>query len=247
VASQDITQVIASPSQAAKEEQRSRKVLTRPALAGIPIQAQEEQHPLLVSAMDAPTALISTPAPDVPRKLPITVVPVRDVPVHRGVSDATTSVLKIAKQGDNWLWYALVLNLLICLLVAVEYAWQVGSAALAADTLLVVLPAILVGPLLALLFRRVSYRVPLWGLFWGVFFGLTDALASTLLCLVWGALIQLPLNFRCGTWCGAGDGFKVLFQVMLNLAAQALVPMVLGLWMAVIGGAIIGLVRLRQS
>jgi len=245
-ASQDITQVIGSV--AAKDGQRNRKVLTRPALVGIPSHApeeQKEQQPVLISAMDAPTLLIAAHAPEAPRKLPV--AQARDATVYGDGSDATTSMMKIAKHSDNWVWYALALNLLICLLVAAEYAWQAGSAAMAANALLVVLPTLLTGPVLALLFRRVSYRAPLWGLFWGVFFGLTDALASTLLCLVWGALIQLPLNFRCGSWCAAGDGVKILFQSILGLATQALVPVVLGLWVAVIGGAIIGLLHLRQS
>ena len=246
VASQDITQIIGSPS--AKEEQRRRKVLARPTLVGIPAHAPEEQkgQPLvLVGAMDAPTLPIATPAPEAPRKLSVT--PARGATGYGDGKDATTSILKIAKQSDSWAWYALALNLLICLLVAAEYVWQMGSVAMAANVLLVVLPAILTGPLLALLFRRVSYRAPLWGLFWGVFFGLTDALASTLLCLVWGALIQLPQKFQCGSWCAAGDGVKILFQIIRDLATQAVVPVVLGLWMAVIGGALIGLLRLRQS
>ena len=248
VASQDITQVIGS--QPAKDGQRSRKVLTRPTLVGIPSHGQEEQkeqQPVLISAMDAPTLPIATPAPEAPRELSVSVTPARDATIYGDGSDATTSMMKVAKNGDNWVWYALVLNLLICLLVATEYAWQAGSAAMAANALLVVLPAILTGPVLALLFRRVSYHAPLWGLFWGVFFGLTDALASTLLSFVWGALIQLPLKFSCGSWCSAGDGFKILFQTILSLASQAVVAVVLGLWIAVIGGAIIGLLHLRQS
>lgn len=38
--------------------------------------------------------------------------------------------------------------------------------------------------------------------------------------------------------------YRITFQLMLSLATQAVV---LGLWFAVIGGAIIELVRLRQS
>lgn len=246
VASQDITQVISSVP--AKDMPRSRKVITRPALAGIPAQEQEERNaarPAIAGAIDVPAVQIAAPAPEAPRKLPVTPVPV--TALHGEKNDENTSMLKSAKNGDNWVWYALVLNLLACLMVAAEYAWQAGSAGVAADALLVVLPALLTGPLLALLFRRVSYRAPLWGLFWGVFFGLTDALASTLLCFVWGALIQLPSNFRCGAWCSPGAGFRIMFQLMVGLATQAVVPVVLGLWFAVIGGAIIGLVRLRQS
>ncbi len=248
MASQDITQVTGSVP--ARAGQRSRKVLTRPTLVGIPAhepEEQKEQQPVLISTMDVPTMPIATPTPEEPHKLPVK--PGRDTTAYgdgdRG--EATTSMMKVSKRRDNWAWYALALNLLICLLVAAEYAWQAGSAAMAADALLVVLPAMLTGPLLALLFRRVTYHGTLWGLFWGVFFGLTDALASTMLCLFWGGLIQLPQNFHCPQWCSAGDGVKILFSSILGLATQTVVPVVSGLWIAVIGGAIIGLVRLRQS
>ena len=135
--------------------------------------------------------------------LPVTPAP--DAARRGHISDVSTDMIKVYKNNNKWVWSALVLNLLLCLAVAAEYAWQVGNATVAANTLLDVLPAVLIGPLLALPFRRVSYRAPLWGLFWGVFFGLTDALVSILLCFIWVALIQLPTNFHCKPWCAPGE------------------------------------------
>lgn len=248
VASQDITQVIGS--QPREDGQRSRKVLTRPTLVGIPANTPEEQkkqQPTAVSALDGPTLPIATPVADMPRKLPVAAARRDSMSIHKDGSETTTSMLKIFKSNNSWAWYALVLNLLVCLVVAAESGWQTGNAAMAADALLVVLPALLVGPALALLFQRVNYRTSLWGLFWGAFFGLTDALTSALLCFMWGGLIQLPQNFHCPQWCTAGDGVRILFSSIFGLASQSLVPLVSGLWIMVIGGAIIGLLRLRQS
>jgi serine/threonine protein kinase len=246
VASQDFTQVIGS--QPATNGHRGRKVVMRHTLTGIPAPEQEEQkerQPVLIGAMDAPTQQIATPATETKHQLPVTPAPDPDWPGER--SDANTSMMKTWKNSDNWVWNALVLNLLACLIVAAEYALQKGDATLAANTLLVVWPALLTGPLLALLFRRVSYRTTMWGVFWGVFFGLTDALVSIIVCITWGALAQLPAQYHCPQWCASGAGIGILFNTMADLASRSIVPVVLSLWIAVIGGAIIGLMRLRQS
>jgi serine/threonine protein kinase len=245
VASQDITQVVQSLP--GRDGQRSRKVVARPTLVGIPAHSEEEQkeqQPMFAGALDGPTLQIATTAPDEQHALPVTPAP--DSARRGHIGDANTSIMKTCKNNDNWVWCSLALNLLICLAVSAEYAWQVGDAAVAANTLLAVLPALLTGPLLALPFRRVSYRAALWGLFWGVFFGLTDALVSILLCFLWVALIQLPANFHCKPWCASGDGFKIMYQTIYGLATQAIVPVVLSLWIAVMGGAIIGVMHMRS-
>lgn len=247
VASQDITQVV--KSMPGRDGQRSREVVAQPTSVGIPAHSEEkheelkEQQPMFVSARKRPALQNTTP--DAQHILPVTPAPEA---VWRGhMSDVSTDMIKVYKNSDNWVWSALLLNLLICLVVAIEYAWQVGDPTVAANTLLAVLPALLLGPLLALPFRRVSYRVPLWGLFWGAFFGLTDALISILLCFTWAALIQLPTDFHCKPWCASGDGFKIMYQIIYDLATHATVPVILSLWMAVIGGAIIGVMHMRQS
>jgi hypothetical protein len=157
----------------------------------------------------------------------------------------STGIMKTCKNSDNWVWCALALNLLVCLAVAAEYALQLGSASIAADTLLAVWPGLLTGPLLALLFRRIGYSTPSRGLFWGVFFGLTDALVSTLLCFLWVALATLPGKYHCPPWCASGDGVGIVYATITDLATKAIVPVVLTLWIAVIGGAIIGIGQMR--
>ena len=246
MASQDITQEVGSLPVPAMP--RSRKVVARPTWAGIPAQSEEEhkeQQPAFAGALDGPTLQIATTAPGVQHKLPVTPAPDSGGRGHS--SDVSTDRMKVYKNVDNWVWSALVLNLLICLVVAAEYAWQQGSATIAANTLLVVWPGILIGPLLAWLFRRVSYSTPLWGLFWGVFFGLTDALVSIALCIVWGALAQLPAQYHCPRWCASGDGVGIMYGLMTGLASRAVVPVVLSLWIAVIGGAIIGVMHMRST
>jgi serine/threonine protein kinase len=246
VASQDITQVVGSLP--GRDGQRSRKIVALPALVGIPARSEEEhkeQQPVAVSAPDGPTQQIATSAPNAQPKLPVTPAP--EVGWSRRISDANTSIMKTGKYGDNWVWDALLLNLLICLAVATEYAWRVGSITMAANTLLIVWPGLLPGPLLGFLFRRVSCRVPLWGLFWGVFFGLTDGLLSIVLCFIWAALASLPGKYHCPPWCASGDGVGIMYNTMAELASRAIVPVVLSLWIAVIGGAIIGLMHVRSK
>jgi serine/threonine protein kinase len=246
VASQDITQEIGSLPM--PTGQRSRKVVVRPTLVGTPPHSEEEhkeQQPVFVGPRDGAALQTATTAPGVQHKLSVTPAP--DA-ARRGHSrDASTDKMKVFINNDTWVWSALVLNLLICLVVAAEYALQVGNATVAANRLLVVWPGLLTGPLLALLFRRVSYSTPLWSLFWGVFFGLTDALVSIALCLIWAALASLPGQYHCPHWCASGDGAWILIDTVGQFAAQAVVPVVLSLWIAVIGGAIIGVMRVRST
>ncbi|MGH2497011.1 MAG: serine/threonine protein kinase [Ktedonobacteraceae bacterium] len=246
VASQDITQVVGS----LPARQRIRKIIAQPAQIGIPAPVEEkhkekEQQPIRLSAEGRLESQAAPTAPIAQRKVAITLA--SDAIRRWHISDVSTDMLRACRSSDNWVWCALALNLLICLVVAAEYAWQLGNTSIAANTLLSVWPCLLTGPLLALLFRRVNYRKLRWGLFWGVFFGLTDALVSIALCFIWSALIQLPANFHCKPWCAAGDGFKVMYQTIFSLASQAIVPVVLSLWIAVIGGAIIGVTHMRQA
>jgi serine/threonine protein kinase len=240
-ASQDITQVIGSQP----GKQRSRRIVAQPALIGTPTHGEEkqkQQQPILISAQDRPASQATTTAPDVQSKVPATPPP----DSVRHPSEVSTNMFKSNTQNDKWVWSALALNLLICLAVAAEYAWQLGKATTAANMLLAVWPGLLTGPLLAYLFRRVNYSRLSWGLFWGVFFGLTDALVSILLCIIWVALVSLSTQYHCPSWCESGDGFKIISEEIINLAAQAIVPVVLTLWIAVIGGAIIGVGHIRS-
>ncbi len=249
VASQDITQEVGSLPM--PTSQRSRKVVARPTLVGTlhgeeeHEQEHKEQQPIFVGELDGPSLQTATTTPDAQRELPVTPAP--DGAQRGYISDVSTDMMKVYKNNDRWVWSALVLNLLICLVVAAEYAWQVGNATVAADMLLVVWPGLLTGPLLAFLFRRVSYSTPLWSLFWGVFFGLTDGLVSIVLCLLWAALASLPRQYQCPKWCVSGDGVGIMITTVGQFATQAIVPAVLTLWIAVMGGALIGVMRARAT
>ena len=176
------------------------------------------------------------------------VSPITPVTEPKGfISDVNTEAIHSVKYNDRWGWYGLLLNFLVCLAIAVEYGWQVGNVRAAASMLLVVWPALLVGPLLARFFRRVVFTTLSWGLFWGVFYGLSNALLSILACLLWTLLALFPSYYACPSWCHPGDGFSVVSNVVFTLAQQAVLPVVLGLWISVIGGAIIGIVHIRYQ
>jgi serine/threonine protein kinase len=177
-------------------------------------------------------------APQMPRKKP---APLHDV--------GTGSLVPSGEPGehDRWALYAMLLNLVICLTLAGESWWQGGRLAAAATFLLAVWPALVIGPLLARLFRRTSFTSLSWGFFWGTFFGLTDGLLSTLVCLAWVLLAELASSFRCPPWCNSGDGLTLLTREFTGIAPLAILPVVIGLWAAVIGGALIGVSHVRYK
>ena len=187
--------------------------------------------------MTAPVSPVSTNIP---------VAPVAD-PKAFSINDVQTEVLNSVKPTDRWVSYALLLNFLICLTLAAEYGWQEGSGTAAFNMLLAAWPALLIGPLMARTFRRVTFTTLSWGLFWGMFFGLTDAFLSVLVCLVWTLLALVPTYYTCPSWCQPGDGFSVVVEKAIGLTQQVVLPLVLGLWIAVIGGAIIGIIHIRNT
>lgn len=215
-----------------------------------PLPAIHRSHAILVQSAlikteDRPTRQVVDIAPELPYKADVE-SPV-DQATPLAISDMCTDSLNAFQHEDKWVWFALTLNLLTCLAVAAEYAWQQGGIMLAANVLLAVWPALLSGPLLANLFRRVNYTTLSWGLFWGTFFGLTDALLSALLCLAWTVLALLLAGYHCSSGCQSANGFGAAIQVAANLAPQAVVPIVLSLWIATIGGAMIGVAHVRST
>ncbi len=155
--------------------------------------------------------------------------------------------VKAVTSRNWWPEQALLLNLSLCVALAAEGAWQAGDILAGARVLLALWPAIFTGPLLALVFRRVSYQSLSWGLFWGMFFGLTDGLLSLLLCLAWIVLVFLPVSNACPAGCHPGGGFGWMLQAETALAPQATLPVVLGLWVSVIGGALIGIFHATEA
>jgi hypothetical protein len=161
--------------------------------------------------------------------------------------EISTESLSPSGERDRWILYAFLLNLLISLALAGEFWWQNGNVAAAGTFLLAIWPALLAGPLLARLFRRVRYVSLSWGLFWGTFFGLTNGLLSMLLCLAWVSLVHLAQSFQCPPWCGPGDGLTIAAQEIASIAPLVILPVVAGLWMSSIGGALIGIFNVRYN
>jgi serine/threonine protein kinase len=158
--------------------------------------------------------------------------------------DIHTESLNLARHNNKWIWYTLLLNLLICLVLAAEYSRQMGSVGPGTDLLLAAWPTLLVGPLLAGLFRRLSPATLSWGLFWGVFFGLSNALFCTLACFAWKACLFVMPFFG-----SAGGGLSALFKqaLALELTPGPVELTLLALWMSVIGGALIGIFSVRDE
>jgi hypothetical protein len=157
--------------------------------------------------------------------------------------DVHTETPKAPRLSNRWIWCALALNLLICLVLIAEYTLQAGANSLKVEPLLVLCPALLVGSLLALLFKRISLTTLSWSLFWGVFFGMTNALLSTSVCLAWTLLFVMPF---LGS---AGGDLNASFSKVLMFASipHVVVFMLLALWMSVVGGAIIGIFSMRDE
>jgi hypothetical protein len=159
------------------------------------------------------------------------------------LKEVTTEEFAPAEKYGRWVLDAVLLNLLVCLALAGETLLQYGQSP-AGTFLLAIWPAVLVGPLLALLFRRVHFTTLSWGLFWGAFFGLSNGLLSALVCLVWAVVAA---GVRCSPWCGPGGDLTVAMNELTAMAQYAILPIVAGLWVSVIGGALIGIFNIRYE
>jgi serine/threonine protein kinase len=238
-ASQDITKQITKVSRRDLVEVAQ----FRPALRNVQIdesERREVQHvgvpPAHAPATD-PIAIPARPALDQTRE---------QVKKNIGipVQDIHTEALDVSRRSNNWIRYSLLLNLLICLVLAAEYSWQAGGVRFGAGLLLTLCPALVIGPLLARLFRRVQLTTFSWSLFWGVFFGLTNALISVLVCLMWKAFLYV-MPFWGNASGSLGDFFKGALALELIPGVVALI--LLALWMSVIGGALIGIFSVRDE
>ena len=235
VASQDVTQPLdkmADPGLAAVTR-------WRPAPGSVQTDEQERGELQRIGV-----ALASVPATD-PIAAPI-VSPTnqgRKEVVVEGV-DIHTETLNNSRQGKKWTWYALLLNLLICLVLAGEYAWQAGDVKFGASLLLASWPALLVSPLLARFFRRIRLTTFARSLFWGVCFGLSNVLLSALVCFAWKAFLFI-MPFFGNTGAGLGDYFQQIS--VLELLPGAVELTLLALWMSVIGGALMGIFSVRDE
>ncbi len=140
------------------------------------------------------------------------------------------------------MWCALTLNVFIYLMLIAEYTLIAGSLSFRVELLLILCPVLLVGPLLALLFKRISLTTLSWSLFWGIFFGMTNALLSLVACMICNALL-LAVQLRGS----AGGGLSGFFSPSLLFASdpRVVVLLLLALWVSVIGGTIIGIFNVQ--
>ncbi len=137
-------------------------------------------------------------------------------------------------QRNRWTVSAFILNVVICV-VLVAGGWFWHTAPVVAFSLW---PALLVGPFVGRLFHRVPGSTYAWGVLWGMIFGIVNAFLSALACGVWKVLFDVISQGQ------AGLGFQV---TAIKLLPQLAVPLIVGLWLSVCGGAIIGLLAARRA
>ena len=135
---------------------------------------------------------------------------------------------------------AVLFNLLICMLLAAEAAWQSGAVSAAGNVLLALWPALLVGLGVARIIRPLRSDTLSWRICRGALFGLTDVVLSALVCYAWTAL-ALTIPHWGNDWLQAGDGMRIFIDQFKLLLPEFLKLFVLGSWVAVMGGALMGL------
>ncbi|HEX6477961.1 MAG TPA: serine/threonine-protein kinase [Ktedonobacteraceae bacterium] len=141
--------------------------------------------------------------------------------------------------ANRWLWWTLLLNLLICMLLAAEAAGESGDVSTAGNVLLALWPALLVGLWVGRIYRPKRSNTMLWSICRGVLFGVTDIVLSAVICYVWTGL-ALTIPHWGHDWLQAGDGLRIFIDQVKLLLPVLLKFFVLGLWVALPGGALIG-------
>ncbi len=217
-------------------------IQVRPALKNVQPQREEWQEirQVGVSLANAPaTERIVLPATPTPLLYPAW------TPVEKQKArsqDIDKEILQASGYSNNWIWRLPLLNLLICLVLAAEYAWQEGSIQFGIALLLGLWPVLLVGLVLARPFRRISLTTFSRSLGWGVILGVTNALLCTLVCLAWNMLLLVE-----PFWGITANGLGVFYRKALVLDPQVIVLMLLALWLSVIGGVLIGIFSVRDE
>lgn len=217
-------------------------IQARPELKNVQPQREEwrERRQVGISLANAPaTDRIILPATPVP------VVNLAWTPAEKQKTqsqDVDTEILQASRYNNSWIWRSLLLNLLICLVLAAEFAWQEGSVSFGIALLLGLWPILLVGPVLARPFRWASLKTFSWSLFCGIFFGMTNALLCAVACLAWNVLLFV-VPFLGSTRSVLSD----VYRKVLTSDPQVIVLMLLALWMFVIGGVLIGIFSVRDE
>jgi serine/threonine protein kinase/uncharacterized membrane protein YeaQ/YmgE (transglycosylase-associated protein family) len=153
--------------------------------------------------------------------------------------DVTGSLKREFTQGllrDRWTLPAFILNVVICAILVV--VGKLAPSGVIAPQLLAsfLWPALVVGPIVGRLFHRATLSSSSWGILWGMIFGITNAFLSALICYVWTVLFTTLQNTAFAPLLpgATSSGALPTQNTVLTL-------FFIGLWMSVIGGALIGL------
>jgi serine/threonine protein kinase len=166
-------------------------------------------------------------------------------PAMSPISDAALNFVRSDSDGvihppaNKWLWWTLLLNVLICVLLAAEAGWQFGDVSAAGNVFLTLWPGLMIGLAVAHMYRSVPSNSLCWCICWGALFGVTDIVLSGLVCYAWTAL-ALTIPHWGYDWLQAGDGLRIFVVQIKLLLPEFLRFFVLGSWVAVGGGALIG-------
>ncbi|MEO8971138.1 MAG: hypothetical protein ABI406_05990, partial [Ktedonobacteraceae bacterium] len=151
-----------------------------------------------------------------------------------------------ATSDNEWIWGALALNILVCLLLALQTWISTGQLTPAANLFLTLWPALLIGPIVASFFRALPLFSTAWGICLGLLFGVLDTLFSTIFCWAWTA-IALTIPHWNRDWQYPGDGWHIFWGQVQWLQPTALSLLIGSVWLAVTGGMCIGYLNARRA
>lgn len=174
------------------------------------------------------------------------VVPVAEVHTEPVVFEGKRHAKTSAVSDDEWIWGGVALNILICLLLALQTWLSNKQLTPVANLFLTLWPALLIGPIVASFFRGLPLSSVAWGIYWGLLFGVLDTLFSALFCWTWTA-IALTIPHWNHDWQYPGDGWHIFWSQVLWLQPDALSLLIVGVWLAVIGGMCIGYLNARRA
>ena len=217
--------------------------------ARIHLQPDNEQanEKALVELQPVALSLADTPATE-PIAIPDIPVPAKHkTRDYKGMNktllhEAHTSYPKIRNRSNRWIWCALALNIFIFIMLILEYTLLIGSPVFSIRPVLTLCPALLIGFLLALLFKRIALTTLSLSLFWGMFFGMMNAILSLVACTIWYSFVLVVPSQG-----NAGQGLSSFFSPTLQFFSdsQIVILLLIALWVSVIGGAIIGIINIQ--
>jgi len=239
-ASQEITQQLDKPSLSVLSPDTRFRPL--PGNVQANEKAVVELWPVVVS-------LANTPATE-PIAIPIIPAPIKHASREQEgmkktlLHEVHAATPKTQRSSNRWIWCALTLNVFIIVMLIIEYTLKPGSSGFSFRPVLTLCPALQVGLLLALLFKRIALTTLSWSLFWGIFFGMMNALLSLLACMICYSLL-LVVQFQGSIYGGLSGFFGPDLQFVSD--PRVIVLLLLALWVSVTGGAIIGIFNMQRE